>query len=117
MVAELGDVLKKLLIDFGKLFPRTGAVRLYERLDFLREEVVEGRSSVMIGRMSEARRFKIDKFSESLGLRGRKKVVGKRRHILMDALFYFEPVQRIEYRGDNFSFWGSSYCASKGVLQ
>ena len=33
MVAELGDVLKKVLIDFGKLFQRIGAVWLYERLD------------------------------------------------------------------------------------
>ena len=40
MVAALGDVLEKVLIDFGKLFQRIGAVRLYERLDILREEVV-----------------------------------------------------------------------------
>ena len=33
MVAALGDVLEKVLIDFGKLFQRIGAVRLYERLD------------------------------------------------------------------------------------
>ena len=33
MVAELGDVLEKVLIDFGKLFQKIGAVRLYERLD------------------------------------------------------------------------------------
>ena len=46
MVAELGDVFKKVLIDFGKLFQRIGTVRLYERLDILREEVVEGRSRV-----------------------------------------------------------------------
>ena len=46
MVAALGDVLKKFLIDFGKLFQRIGAVRLYERLDILREEVVDGRSRV-----------------------------------------------------------------------
>ena len=42
MVAALGDVLEKVLIDFGKLFQRLGAVRLYERLDILREEVVHG---------------------------------------------------------------------------
>ena len=36
VVAELGDVLEKVLIDFGKLFQRIGAVRLYERLDILR---------------------------------------------------------------------------------
>ena len=35
VVAELGDVLEKVLIDFVKLFQRIGAVRLYERLDFL----------------------------------------------------------------------------------
>ena len=35
MVAALGDVLEKVLIDFGKLFQRIGAVRLYERLDIL----------------------------------------------------------------------------------
>ena len=46
MVAELGDVLKKVLIYFGKLLQRIGAVRLYERLDILREDVVEGRSRV-----------------------------------------------------------------------
>ena len=46
MVAEIGDVLEKGLIDFGKLFQKIGAVRLYERLDILREEVVDGRSRV-----------------------------------------------------------------------
>ena len=46
MVAALGDVLEKVLTDFGKLFQRIGAVRLYEQLDILREEVVEGRSRV-----------------------------------------------------------------------
>ena len=33
LVAALGDVLEKVLIDFGKLIQRIGAVRLYERLD------------------------------------------------------------------------------------
>ena len=47
MVEGLGDVLEKVLIDFGKLlFQRIGAVRLYERLDVLREEVMDGRSRV-----------------------------------------------------------------------
>ena len=46
MVAALGDVLEKVLIDFGKLFQRIGAVRLYERLDILTEEVVDGQSRV-----------------------------------------------------------------------
>ena len=45
------------------------------------------------------------------------KVVGKRDDFVMNALFYFEPMQRFEYRDDMFSFRGSSYCASKGVLQ
>ena len=46
MVAEFDDVLEKVLIDFGKLFQRIRAVRLYARLDILREEVVEGQSRV-----------------------------------------------------------------------
>ena len=46
MVAELGDVLEKVLIYLGKLFQKIGAVRLYERLDILREEVMDGRSRV-----------------------------------------------------------------------
>ena len=32
------------------------------------------------------------------------KGVGKRDYFVMDALFYFEQVQRFEYRGDMFSF-------------
>ena len=46
MVVELGDVLEKVLIYFVKLLQRIGAVRLYEELDILREEVFEGRSKV-----------------------------------------------------------------------
>ena len=46
MVAELCDILEKVLIDFGKLFLRIGAVRLFEQLDILREEVVDGLSRV-----------------------------------------------------------------------
>ena len=42
MVAELGKVSQKLLIDFNKLFQRIGAVWLYERLDILRQEVEGG---------------------------------------------------------------------------
>ena len=53
--------------------------------------------------MNGASRFNIDKFSEVLGLRGTKKVVGK-RDVVMDVLFYFEPVQRFEYRNDMFRF-------------
>ena len=71
----------------------------------------------MIGKTSGASRFNIDTFSEVLGLRCMKKVVGKRDDFVVNALFYFEPVQRFEYRGDMFSFGSSSYCASKGVLQ
>ena len=70
----------------------------------------------MIGRTSGACRLNI-KFSEVLGLRGMEKVVRKIDDFVMDALFYFEPGQRFEYRGDMFSFGGSSYCVSKGVLQ
>ena len=44
MGAELGDVLEKVLIDVGKLLQRIGEFRLDERLDILREEVVDGRS-------------------------------------------------------------------------
>ena len=71
----------------------------------------------MIGRTSETSRFNIDKFSEVLGLRGMVKVIGKRDDFVVDAFYYFEPVQRFEYRGYMFSFGSSSYCASKGVLQ
>ena len=45
MVAELGDVLEKVLIDLV-LFQRIAAILLYERLDILREEVVDGRNRV-----------------------------------------------------------------------
>ena len=41
MVAELGDVLEKVIIDFSKLFQRIKAVRLCERFNILREEVME----------------------------------------------------------------------------
>ena len=34
---------------------------------------------------------------------GMEKVVGKRYDFVVEALFYFEPVQRLEYRGDMFS--------------
>ena len=71
----------------------------------------------MIERMSGASRFNIDKFSEVLGLRGMERIVSKRDNFVVDALFYFKPVQRFEFRGDMFGFGGSSYCASKGVLQ
>ena len=55
----------------------------------------------MIGRTSGASRFNIDKFSEVWRLRDMEKVVGKhgkRDDFVMDAFFYFELVQRFEYR-------------------
>ena len=45
------------------------------------------------------------------------KVIGKRDDFVMDALLNYELLQRFEYRGDMFRFGGSSYSASKGVLQ
>ena len=45
MVAQLRNILEKVLIDFGKLFQRIEAVWLNERLDILREDV-EGQSRV-----------------------------------------------------------------------
>ena len=56
----------------------------------------------MIGRTSGASRFNIDTFSEILGLGGVEKVTGKRDDFVVDALFYFESVQRFEYQGDMF---------------
>ena len=44
-------------------------------------------------------------------------IISKRDDFVVDALFYFKPVQRFEYRGDMLSFRGSSYCTRKGVLQ
>ena len=64
----------------------------------------------MTGRTSEAGRFNIYKFCEVFVWRCMEKVVGKRDDFVMDALFYFEPVQRFEYRGDMFSCEGSSFC-------
>ena len=45
------------------------------------------------------------------------RIVSKGDDFVVDTLFYFKPVQRFEYWSDMFSFGGSSYCASKGVLQ
>ena len=45
------------------------------------------------------------------------RIVSKRDDFVVDALFYFKPVQRFEYGSDMLSFGGSGYCASKGVLQ
>ena len=57
----------------------------------------------MIG-WSRACRLNIYKFSEVLELRVMETVVGKRCDFVVDALVYFEPVQRFEYRVDMFSF-------------
>ena len=103
VVAELGDVLEKVLIDFGKLFQRIGAIRLYERLDILRE-VVDGWSKMRWLEERGASRFNVDRLSEVLGLRGMKRIVSKRDDFLVDTVFHFEPVQRFEYPGDMFSF-------------
>ena len=46
-----------------------------------------------------------------------KRIVSKRHDFVVDALFYFKPVQRFKYPGDMFDVSGSSYCASKEVLQ
>ena len=45
------------------------------------------------------------------------RIISKGDDFVVDTLLYFKPVERFEYRGDVFSFGGSSYCASKGVLQ
>ena len=58
----------------------------------------------MIGRTRGASRFNLDKFSEVLGLRSMAKVVSKRDDFVLDALFYFEPVQKFEYMGDMCRF-------------
>ena len=71
----------------------------------------------MIGRTSGASRFNIDKFSDVFGLRGMERIVSKRDDFVVDALFYFKPVQRFVYRSDMFRFGGSSYCTSKRVWQ
>ena len=45
------------------------------------------------------------------------RIVSKGDDFVVDTLFYLKPVQRFEFRGDMFSIGGSSYGASKGVLQ
>ena len=59
----------------------------------------------MIGRMSGACRFNIYKFSQILGLQSME-VVSKRDDFVVNALFYFEPVQR----GDMFSLGFQLLC-------
>ena len=63
------------------------------------------------------RRFNIYKFSEVLKFINMEKVVSNGDDFVVDALFYFKPVQRFKHRGNLFSFEGSSYCASKIILQ
>ena len=46
-----------------------------------------------------------------------KRIVSKGDDFVVNALFYFKSVQRFEFRVDMFSFGGSSYRVSKGVLQ
>ena len=60
----------------------------------------------MIGRTSGASRFNIDKFSEVLGLRGMERIVSKGDDFVVNAICYFKPVQRFEFRGDMFSCGG-----------
>ena len=48
----------------------------------------------MIERTSGASRFKVDKFSKVLGLRDMEKGISKRDDFVVDALLYFEPMQR-----------------------
>ena len=118
VVAELGDVLEKVLIDFGKWFRRIGAARLYGRIDILREEVVEGRSRVRwLEEQVEPAGLILIGFFEVLGLRGMEKVVGKRDDFVMGALFYFEQCRDSSTGVICSVFGGSSYCASKGILK
>ena len=45
------------------------------------------------------------------------KVVSKGDDFVVDALFYFEPVQRFEYRGDMLSFGIPVTARARGILQ
>ena len=67
-----------------------------------REEVEERNRACR--RTSGACWFNIYKFSEVLGLLGLEKVISKRDYFVVGTLFYFEPVQKFEYRDDMFSF-------------
>ena len=60
----------------------------------------------MIVRTNGTSRLVIDKFSEVLGLQGMERIVSKRDDFVVDALFYFKPVQRFEFRDDMSSFGG-----------
>ena len=52
----------------------------------------------MIRRMSGASRFNIYKFSEVFGLISMEKVISKKDDFIADVLFYFESVERFDYR-------------------
>ena len=60
--------------------------------------------SKMIRSTSGASSCNIYKFSEVLGLISMEKIISKRNGFVVDALFYFEPMQRIQCRRDTFSF-------------
>ena len=49
-----------------------------------------------------ASKFNIYNSSEILVLRSMEKVISKRDDSVVDTLFYFEPMQKLEYRGDMF---------------
>ena len=72
-----------------------------ERFDILREDA---KWSKMIRSTSGASRCNIYKFSQVLGLISMEKIISKRNGFVVDALFYFEPVQRFQCRRDTFSF-------------
>ena len=71
----------------------------------------------MIRRKSGANRFNIYNFSVLMRLNSVLNIISKRDDSIVDALSYFEAVQRFEDRGDILSFSGNSHCASKGGLQ
>ena len=41
------------------------------------------------------------------------RIVSKGDDFVVDTLFYFKPAERFEYRGDMFSFGGSSYARAR----
>ena len=103
MVVELGKVLEIVVIDFGKLIQRIEAVLLNERLDILREEI-KGRS--IVRKLGERVELVGLIFISFLGIEVARCGEGhKRDGFVVDAFFYFEPVQRFEYSGDMFSFF------------
>ena len=107
MVGELGNVLEKVVKDFGKLFQRIGGA-------YFKRRCRGAEYSEMISRTSGERSFNIYKFSEVLGLRSMK-VISERDVFVVDSLLYFEPVQTFE-SGMMCSVLNFSYCASMGNL-